>query len=103
MRGLRGLVDEPATGGQIYNVGGTDRIAIKDLAQRVKELTESTSEISFVPYEQVYPRGIEEEMFHRAPSTEKIQAAIGWGPQIGLERIIEDVAAHQRAQARAAA
>jgi UDP-glucose 4-epimerase len=96
VRGLKGLVDEPGTAGEIYNVGSTDRISIAELAQRIKEMTESSSEIVFVPYEQVYPRGIEEEMFHRAPSIDKIGAAIGWSPTIGLDGIIEDVAAYQR-------
>jgi nucleoside-diphosphate-sugar epimerase len=103
VRGLKGLLDEPSTNGEIYNVGGTDRISIAALAQRVKELTESESEIVFVPYDEVYPRGIEEEMFHRAPSTDKIRSAIGWSPTIALDAIIEDVAKHLRAQARAAA
>jgi UDP-glucose 4-epimerase len=103
VRGLQGLVDEPATAGEIYNIGGTDRISIAELAQRVKELTESSSELVFVPYEQVYPRGIEEEMFHRAPSTEKIRAAIGWEPSFSLDEIVADVAAHQRSRSRAAA
>jgi UDP-glucose 4-epimerase len=97
VRGLKGLVDEPSTAGEIYNVGSTDRITIAELAERVKDATESSSEISFVPYAQVYPRGIEEEMFHRAPSIEKIGAAIGWAPTLGLDAIIADVAAHQRA------
>jgi UDP-glucose 4-epimerase len=97
VRGLKGLVDEPSTNGEIYNIGGTDRISIETLAQRVKELIESESELVFVPYDEVYPRGIEEEMFHRAPSTEKIRAAIGWEPAFDLNRIIEDVAAHTRA------
>ncbi|HEX9415493.1 MAG TPA: NAD-dependent epimerase/dehydratase family protein [Gaiellaceae bacterium] len=97
VRGLRGLVDEPSTAGEIFNVGSTDRITIAQLAERVKQATESSSEISFVPYEQVYPRGIEEEMFHRAPSIEKIGAAIGWAPTFDLDAIIADVAAYQRA------
>jgi len=97
VRALKGLVDEPATTGEIFNVGSTHRISIGELAERVKELTESASEIAFIPYDQVYPRGIEEEMFHRAPSIEKIGAATGWKPTIGLEKIIADVATHQRA------
>jgi UDP-glucose 4-epimerase len=103
VRGLKSLMDEPATGGEIYNVGGTHRITIAELAHRVKELTGSDSELVFVPYDEVYPRGIEEEMFHRAPSTEKIRAATGWTPAFDLDRIIEDVAEYQRAQPRAAA
>jgi UDP-glucose 4-epimerase len=97
VRGLKGLVDEPSTAGEIYNIGSTDRITIAQLAERVKQATESSSEVSFVPYEQVYPRGIEEEMFHRAPSIEKIGAAIGWAPTVELDAIIADVMAHQRA------
>ena len=103
VRALQALVDEPTTAGQIYNVGGTDRISIAELARRVKKLTESESEIVLVPYEEVYPRGIEEEMFHRAPSTERIRTATGWQPTLSLEQIVEDVAEYQRAQARAAA
>lgn len=97
VRGLKGLVDEPSTAGKIYNIGSTDRITIAQLAERVKDATGSSSEVSFVPYDQVYPRGIEEEMFHRAPSIEKIGAAIGWAPTLGLDDIIADVAAHERA------
>jgi UDP-glucose 4-epimerase len=97
VRGLKSLMDEPATGGEIYNVGGEHRITIADLAGRVKDLTGSESEIVFVPYEEVYPRGIEEEMFHRAPSTEKIRTATGWAPTFDLDRIIEDVAEYLRA------
>ena len=103
VRGLKGLMDEPATTGEIFNIGGTDRITIAELAERVKQLIGSESELVFVPYEDVYPRGIEEEMFHRAPSTEKIKAATGWAPTISLDRVVEDVAEHQRNQARAAA
>jgi hypothetical protein len=30
-------------------------------------------------------------MFHRAPTIEKIQRAIGWEPTLGLDRILADV------------
>jgi hypothetical protein len=39
----------------------------------------------------VYEGGITEEMFHRAPSIEKIRHAIGWEPTLGLDRILSDV------------
>ena len=89
VRALRGLLE--LSDGEIYNVGSTDRITIGELAERVLEATSSSSELTFVPYEDVFEGGVAEEMFHRAPSIEKIAAAIGWRPSIDLERILADV------------
>jgi UDP-glucose 4-epimerase len=90
IRGLRDHDDEPATSGEIYNVGSTERITILELAQRVLEKTGSSSEVVFVPYDQVYGQGIE-DMLHRKPSLDKIRGAIGWRPSLDLDRILSDV------------
>ena len=95
VRALAALMAEPATAGRIYNVGSTDRITIGDLARRVIELTGSSSELVFVPYEQVYGQGID-EMFHRAPAIERIEAAVGWRPTRTLEEIVADVVGYVR-------
>jgi hypothetical protein len=50
-----------------------------------------------VPYEEVYERGVAEEMFHRAPAIDKITAAIGWRPTVDLDGILESVIAYTRA------
>jgi UDP-glucose 4-epimerase len=96
IRALQGLMDTAATAGEVYNVGSNQPIRILDLARYVQELTSSSSQIVFVPYDQVYGHGIE-DMLHRAPSIEKIRAAIGWCPELGLERILADVIEHVRA------
>ncbi len=96
-------MDEQATSGQIYNVGSQERLAIHDLAERVRAKTESSSEIVFVPYEEVFPHGAMEEMFHREPSIEKIGDAIGWAPTRSLDEILADVIAFERSQVEAAA
>jgi UDP-glucose 4-epimerase len=95
---LAGLMAEPATAGRIYNVGSTDRITIGDLARRVLGLTGSSSELVFVPYDEVYGQGID-EMFHRAPAIDRIGEAIGWRPTHSLDRIIADVIEHTRGRA----
>ena len=95
VRALSGVMATPATSGRIFNVGSTDRIRIADLARRIIELTSSTSETVFVPYDQVYGQGID-EMFHRAPAIGRIHEAIGWEPRLGLERIVADVVADVR-------
>ncbi len=59
------------------------------------ELTGSSSEIRHVPYEEVYGQGIE-DMLHRIPSIEKIEAATGWTPERTLDDILQDVVAHER-------
>jgi nucleoside-diphosphate-sugar epimerase len=96
VRALKDLMDESATAGEIYNVGSQERITIGELARRVIAMSGSPSEIVLVPYEQVFPHGAMEEMFHRIPSIEKIRAAIGWAPEHDLEAILADVIASMR-------
>jgi UDP-glucose 4-epimerase len=95
VRALKGLLD--AADGEIYNVGSTDRITIRELAECVLEKTGSSSELVFVPYEEVYERGVAEEMFHRAPAIDKIAASIGWRPTKDLDGILDDVIAFTKA------
>jgi UDP-glucose 4-epimerase len=95
IRALRGLMEERAISGEIFNVGSTERIRIVDLADRVLELTGSRSEIHFVPYDEVYGLGIEDTL-HREPSIDKIGAAIGWRPHRRLDEVLADVVRHAR-------
>jgi UDP-glucose 4-epimerase len=90
IRALKGLMDEPSTAGEIYNVGSQERVRIIDLAERIKAMTRSDSELAHIPYDQVYGQGIE-DMLHRVPSTDKIRAAIGWRPTLDLDLILADV------------
>ena len=94
---LEGLMDAGSlSSGEIFNVGSTERIRILDLAERVREVTGSSSELVYVPYDEVYGQGIE-DMLHRIPSIEKVGRAIGWQPTLGLERILADVVEERQA------
>ena len=95
IRALRGLMDDESTVGEIYNVGATEQVRILDLAGRVLALTSSRSEIVFVPYDSVYGQGIE-DMLHRMPSIDKIEAAIGWQPARALDDVLSDVIEYAR-------
>jgi UDP-glucose 4-epimerase len=95
IRALKGLVEADGLSGEVFNVGSTERISIGGLAQRVLELTGSSSELTYVPYGEVYGLGIEDTL-HREPSIEKIAAAVGWRPEKGLAEILEDVIAQAR-------
>jgi UDP-glucose 4-epimerase len=96
IRALQGLMDDPATSGEIYNVGSRNWISIQELARRMLELTGSGSELVYVPYDQVYGLGID-DMLHRVPAIEKIEAAIGWKPEWTLDEILADVIEFSRA------
>jgi UDP-glucose 4-epimerase len=101
IRALAGLMQKGASGG-IYNVGSEERISINALAQRVKELTGSSSPIEYVSYEDVYGIGIE-DMLHRIPSTAKLNATIGWKPERTLDDILSAVIAFERGSVEARA
>jgi len=96
VRALKGLMDAETISGDVFNVGSTDRIRIIDLAERIRKLTSSRSELSFVPYEEVYGVGIEDTL-HREPAIGKIEAATGWRPSLDMGRILDDVIDHVRA------
>jgi UDP-glucose 4-epimerase len=92
---LKGLMDLPEAAGEIFNVGSTESVRIIDLAERVLALTESQSELAFVPFDEVYGGGIEDTL-HRVPAIEKIGAALGWQPTRDLDQILADVVEHVR-------
>jgi len=95
IRAVHGLMEERSISGDIFNVGGTERIRIIDLADRVLRQTQSTSALEFVPYSEVYGLGIEDTL-HREPAIDKIRDSIGWRPSLDLDRILADVIDHTR-------
>jgi UDP-glucose 4-epimerase len=90
VRGLEQLMSASDASGKIYNLGSTEVVTILELAERVLRATGSSSELVFVPYEQVYAHGVE-EMFQRVPSTDRIRAELGWEPTVNLDGILEEV------------
>jgi UDP-glucose 4-epimerase len=82
------LQQTTAARGQVFNVGGTEEVTVRELAERVIGLLGSTSEIQFVPYNQAYEPGFE-DMRRRKPVVDKLAATTGFTPGIPLRRIIE--------------
>lgn len=94
---LIGLAEEPRAVGDVFNVGNTGEISIRDLAERVKALSGSHSPIHFIPYDEAYEAGFE-DMPRRVPDISKIHDLIGYRPQLRLDdiivRVIEYIRAH---------
>ena len=87
------LVATDKTINEVYNVGGTGEITIKELADQVIKETKSQSPIEFIPYEKAYAPGFE-DMQRRVPDISKIKQELNWAPKKNLSQIIADVAAH---------
>jgi UDP-glucose 4-epimerase len=95
------LMDEPGAVGQVFNIGSNVEITILELAERVKQITQSDSEIQFVPYVEAYEEGFE-DMPRRIPDITKVSELVGFRPEVGLDQILEKVIDFQIGRRRAA-
>lgn len=90
------LLATPEAEGEVFNIGGTEEITMMQLAERVRELAGSSSEIVQVPYSEAYPKGFE-DMARRIPDVRKLERTIGFRPRTPLNEIIADVVEYERA------
>ena len=84
------LVDEPKAIGQVINIGNTEEVTIQKLAERVRQLSGSTSSIKLVPYDEAYESGFE-DMPRRVPDLSKAAKMIGYKPMHTLDDILTQV------------
>ena len=97
VRAVVALAAEPRAVGQVFNVGATEEITIRDLAERVLALTGSASPIRLVPYDEAYAPGFE-DMQRRVPSIDKLHALIGYRPQFSLDETLRRVIQYERSR-----
>ncbi|MGB7925651.1 MAG: GDP-mannose 4,6-dehydratase [Pyrinomonadaceae bacterium] len=90
VKALIKLMDEPAAVGQVFNIGSNQEVTILELAEQVKQLTNSDSEIVFVPYDEAYEEGFE-DMPRRVPDISKVDALVGFRPEMSLDGILQSV------------
>ena len=84
--------------GEVFNIGSQEEISMLALADRVRALAGSASDVVLVPYDKAYEAGFE-DMVRRLPDIAKVEAAIGWRPMRSLEEILQDVISFQQASA----
>jgi UDP-glucose 4-epimerase len=89
------LAATDSTIGDVFNVGGVGETTMKELAEKIISRTNSSSTITYTPYEDAYPAGFE-DMQRRVPDITKIKNTINWSPANTLDSIIDDVASHMR-------
>jgi UDP-glucose 4-epimerase len=94
---LEQLMETPKALGQVFNIGTDEKVSINQLAQRIIDITGSSSKIVHIPYSEAYQEGFE-DMMVRVPSIEKIKSVIDYKLNKKLDDTLEEV--RQDIQAR---
>ncbi len=100
--GLLALVNEPRSVGEVINIGNGAEVSIRELAERIKAMTGSSSPIHFVPHHEVFGHNFE-DMSRRVPDISKIQRLVGYTPKVQLDQILERVIEYWSLQLNAVA
>jgi len=69
--------------GEIYNIGQTEEISIKELAHRIITLSKSNSHIAFISFDNSSRN--RKEIINRAPDISKATEILGYKPKISLD------------------
>jgi UDP-glucose 4-epimerase len=89
------LALHPEAGGQVFNIGSTEEVSIYQLAERIIQLSGSSSTIQLVPYDEAYAPGFE-DMHRRVPSIMKIKSLIGFKSHHSLDDTLRRVINFER-------
>src|SRR3972149_1180034 len=90
VKGITELMNNPKAVGEVFNIGHGKEITIYELAGLVKKITNSKSEIVYIPYDKAYEEGFE-DMQRRSPDISKINKLIGYKPTMDIKEILEKV------------
>ena len=93
------LMRHPATGGEVFNIGSDEAVTVLELAERVRRLCGSASEIVHMSYEEAYGPGFEDTRY-RVPDITKLSAVIGYRPTKTLDAILAEVIAYFKGDRR---
>ena len=76
--------------GEVFNIGQTEEISIKNLAELIIEKTNSNSQIIFKSHEEVFGKAFEDPK-RRTPGIDKIIKFTGMKPTKNIEFMIENI------------
>lgn len=82
------LLNCEAAVGQVINLGNTEEISIRQLAELIIKLTGSHSQLTDVDPATVYGKRFE-DMARRIPNLTKIKNLTGWQPTTSIEEIVK--------------
>lgn len=76
--------------GEVFNIGQTEEISIKNLAELIIKKTNSNSQIIYKSYEEVFGKAFEDPK-RRTPGIDKIIEFTGMKPTKNIEFMIENI------------
>lgn len=82
--GLLRLATMDEAEGEVINIGNNRETSILELAEMIKKLTNSSSEITFHPLPEDDPQ-------RRCPDITKAREILGWEPKVPLEEGLENI------------
>lgn len=91
VRALELLLEAPTSKGEIVNVGDDRECKIIDLANLIKKITGSDSEIRYLTYQEAYGVAGFEDVRRRRPDLTKLKELTGFIPQYTLEESINEI------------
>jgi UDP-glucose 4-epimerase len=94
------LLDTPESRGRVFNVGSDREVTIDELAQMIRSMTASRSEIRHVPYAEAFGSDAFEDMIRRLPDLTRLRRLIGYQPKRSLEATLDDVVRYVRREIR---
>ena len=87
------LLKEPRAFGEIFNIGGNERITIKELGHYIKENLNSSAPLVSIPFPP--HRREDRDVLHRSACLKKIQSLTGWEPTTNWQDAVDSIIAHQ--------
>lgn len=78
VRGLALLATKELVAGEVINLGNPNEMTIKEIAEKIKELTSSQGQVQLHPIDLDDPQ-------RRKPDITKAQEMLGWNPTVSLE------------------
>ena len=82
------LMDCPQAQGRVFNIGSTEEISIEALADKIIQLTNSSSQKQFRTYQEAYGKSFD-DMIRRVPSVDRLKDTIGFSPQTPLDKTLQ--------------
>jgi len=95
VKGMVDLCNQPRAFGRVFNLGGSEEVSMKSLAEKIISAAGSSSRLEFIPYDVAYEEGFE-DMQRRVPDTSRAHELVGFEPSVGLDEIIRQVIDEQR-------
>ncbi|HEX3132491.1 MAG TPA: NAD-dependent epimerase/dehydratase family protein [Planctomycetota bacterium] len=84
------LLGCPAVVGKVVNIGSTEEVTMRALAERVVQIAASKSTVRLIPYAEAFPQGGFEDMRRRVPDVTRLRTLTSWTQTLDLDATIRN-------------